>query len=189
MTTILTIAPLGGADMTKWCGGWAARQGDVVEVPSAAKLTVDTIPEAAAELDALIHETLTRTRGDVIVFAQSQGAQVAGQWLRRYANTDPSRLRFVLTGNPERAFYGYAARKPKWVWGGNIRGLTPNRTPYLVLDIGRNSDRFANSLYGLAALLAFLPHPGHLNYSKVNPDEIDPEHIVEVGNTKYANVP
>lgn len=190
MTTVLTIAPLGGADMTEWCGGWAQRQGSVVEVESAANLTVDAIPDAAAELDAAIHETLTATRGDVIVFAHSQGCQVAGEWLREYANADSSRLRFALTGNLERAYYGYAARKPSWVWGGNIRGLTPNRTPYRVLDIGRNSDRWANSLHGLAALLAFIPHAGHLDYSGVNPDNIAPEHVVRtIGNTKYANVP
>lgn len=190
MTTVLTIAPLGGHDMSKWCGSWAARQGDVVEVHTAANLSVNAIPDAALELDAVIHETLTGTRGDVIVFAHSQGPQVAGEWLRKYANADPSRLRFVLTGNLERQYFGYAARKPKWIPAGNILGLTPNNTPYYVLDIGRVSDRFANSLTGLAALLAFLPHSGHLDYSGVNPDAIDPRHIVRtIGRTIYANVP
>lgn len=189
MTTVLTIAPLGGYDMTGWCGGWAARQGKVVEVPSAANLSVRAIPNAAVECDELIHETLT-AGDDALVFAHSQGCQVAGEWLRRYANADPARVRFVLTGNPERAHFGYAARKPTWVWGGNIRGLTPNDTPYRVLDIGRHSDRWANSPGGVTSLLAFLPHSGHLDYSSVNPDEIDPRHIVKtVGRTKYANVP
>lgn len=189
MVTVLTIAPLGGADMTRWCGGWAARQGDVVAVQSAASLSVSAIPDAAVELDNVIYETLTAP-GEVIVFAHSQGAQVAGEWLRRYATANPDRVRFVLTGNPERAFYGYAARKPSWVWGGNLRGLTPHDTSYRVLDIGRESDRWANSPGGLAALWAFLPHSGHLDYSKVNPDEIDPKCVVKtVGGTTYANVP
>ncbi len=188
MTTVLTVAPLGGADMTRWCGGWATRQGEVVAVQSAASLSVKAIPDAAVELDNAIYEALTAP-GEVIVFAHSQGAQVAGEWLRRYATADPNRVRFVLTGNPERAYFGYAARKPAWVWGGNVRGTTPNNTAYRVLDIGRNSDRWANSPGGLAALWAFLPHTGHLDYSKVNPDEIDPRHIVKmVGLTRYVNV-
>lgn len=190
MTTVLTIAPLGGHDMTRWCGGWAGRQGgEVIAVPTAANLTVNAIPDAAVELDNAIYETLTAP-GEVIVLAHSQGAQVASEWLRRYANADPNRVRFVLTGNPERQFYGYAANKPKWVPPGNIRGLTPNNTAYRVLDIGRESDRWANSPGGLAALWAFLPHPGHLDYSRVNPDELDPRHIVKtVGLTRYANLP
>lgn len=68
MTTVLTIAPLGGADMRRWCGGWATGQGDVVEVQSAANLSVNAIPDAAAELDNAIYEALA-TRGEVIVFA------------------------------------------------------------------------------------------------------------------------
>lgn len=27
MNHILTVAPLGGADMSTWCGGWAKRSG------------------------------------------------------------------------------------------------------------------------------------------------------------------
>lgn len=188
VTTVLTIAPLGGRDMTRWCGGWATRQGGVVAVPTAANLHVDTIPDAAAELDGLIHEILAAP-GDAVVFAHSQGAMVAGEWLRRYANADPNRVRFVLTGNPERQFYGYAANKPKWVPPGNIRGLTPNDTPYRVLDIGRRGDLWANYPGGVLAMLGLPLCWPHLNYSKVNPDEIDPEHITEVGNTVYANVP
>lgn len=191
MTTVLTIAPLGGTDMRTWCGGWATRQGgEVIEVQSAANLSAKAIPEAAAELDGMIHESLAVGRTDIVVFGHSQGAQVASEWLRTYTSAPHDRLRFVLTGNPERAHYGYAARKPSWIPGGNIGGLTPEDTGYRVLDIGRSSDRWANSYSGLAALLAFLPHPGHLNYSQVDPDRIDPRHLATVvGTTTYANVP
>ncbi len=190
MSTVLTIAPLGGADMTRWCGGWATRQGEVIAVPSAANLTVNAIPDAALEVDKLV----SSIPGPITLFAQSQGCQVVGQWLDEYGRhqtvRDIARVRAVLTGNLERQFFGYAARKPKWIPDGNIRRLTPNDTGHEVLDIGRQSDRFANSLYGLAALLAFWPHSGHLDYSGVNPDEIPEQYIVkEVGNTKYANVP
>ena len=129
------------------------------------------------------------TNDGVAVFCHSQGCQVAGEWLAKYANADPERLRFVLTGNLERAFYGYAARKPSWVWSGNIRRLTPNTTRYRVLDIGRKGDRFANGLHGIAALLAFLPHSGHLDYSSVNPDKVTLDQVVKVvGETIYVTV-
>lgn len=43
MTTVLTIAPLGGADMRKWCGGWATRQGGVVSVQSQGAMVLGTV--------------------------------------------------------------------------------------------------------------------------------------------------
>ncbi|MCH9728373.1 MAG: PE-PPE domain-containing protein [Actinomycetia bacterium] len=186
MVTVLTVAPLGGTDMRKWCGGWAQRQGAVVEVPTAANLSVRAIPDAARALDTVIRDT----PGKLIVFAHSQGAQVVSEWLREYASADPDRLEFVLTGNLERKHYGYAARKPKWVWGGNIRGLTPDDTGYKVLDIGRKGDLWANYPGGVLAMLGLALCWPHLNYSKVNPDAIDPRHVVKiVGGTTYVVCP
>lgn len=191
MTTVLTIAPLGGTDMLKWCGGWAGRQGgDVVEIPTAANLSVSAIPDAAAALNRALHRELASSDRDVVVFCHSQGSQVAGEWLREYANADPERVRFVLTGNLERQYFGYAAKKPKWVPAGNIRGLTPNRTRYNVLDVSRRGDLWGCYPGGVLALLGLPLCWPHLNYSSVDPDNIDPKHIVKtVGNTRYANVP
>ena len=186
MTTVLTVAPLGGRDMTRWCGGWAGRQGEVVEVPTAADLSVKAIPDAARSLDAVIRGTA----GKLIVFGHSQGAQVASEWLREYTSADRDRLEFVLTGNLERKHYGYAANKPTWVPGGNIRGLTPDDTGYRVLDIGRRGDLWANYPGGLLAMLGLPLCWPHLNYSKVDPDNIDPRHVVKiVGGTTYVVCP
>lgn len=189
MTTVLTIAPLGGADMSQWCGGWPQRQGRVVAVPTAANLSANAIPDAAAALNRAIHRELASSDEDVAVLGHSQGAQVAGEWLRQYANADPDRVRCVLTGNPERAYYGYIANRPKWIPPGNARGLTPNDTPFHVLDIGRNGDLWANFKGGLLGVLMLPFNKPHLNYSGVNPDKINPKHTRTVGRTVYANVP
>lgn len=191
MTTVLTIAPLGDADMGKWCGGWAARQGRVIEVPSASNLSISAIPDAAIALDNLVH---THTEDDLTIFAHSHGCQVVGRWLDKFSRFvlpgDHERIRFVLTGNLERAFYGYAANKPKWVPGGNIRGLTRNDTDFQVLDIGRIGDLWANYPGGLLPMLLLPINVQHGNYSSVDPSNINPRHIVKtVGRTTYANVP
>lgn len=141
MTSVLTVAPLGGHDMTEWCGGWAQRQGgSVTAVPTAANLSRDAIPNAAIELDKMIRSK----PGLISVLATSQGCQVVGAWLDKYGLEQPigdvSRIRFILTGNLERQFFGYAANKPKWIPKGNIRGLTRNDTGHEVLDIGRRED-------------------------------------------------
>ena len=188
MTTVLTIAPLGGADMTSWCGGWAGRQGRVIEVPSAANLSISAIPDSAVALDNLVH---THT-DELIVFAHSQGCQVVGAWLDKYARFvlpgDHERIRFVLTGNLERAFYGYAANKPKWIPAGNIRGITNNRTAFQVLDIGRKGDLWANYPGGFWPLLSLPFNKAHLDYSSVDPDNLKPLTTKTIGATTYVNV-
>lgn len=191
MTTVLTIAPLGGADMTEWCGGWAQRQGGkVIAVPTAANLSVSAIPDAAASLNRVLHRELASSDEDITVMAHSQGPQVAGEWLREYANADPERVSFVFTGNPERPHYGYATNRPRWIPPGNIRGLTPENTRYRVLDISRTADLWGCFRGGLFGVLCLPFNYQHLDYSGVNPDEIDPRHVVKVvGNTTYANVP
>jgi len=191
MTTVLTVAALGDNDMSKWCNGWAGRNGrTVIKVPSAADLSKDGIPKAAAELDRLIHETLAETEGLVIVLAHSQGCQVVGEWLAKFANADPSRVRFVLTGNLERQYFGYRARKPKWWGNGNSVRETPNNTAYEVLDIGRKGDLWANYPGGMLAMLRLPFCLPHLNYDNVDPDNLDPKHLVKaVGNTRYFTVP
>ncbi len=189
MTTVLTIAPLGGRDMTQWCGGWASRQGRVIEVPSAANLSITAIPDAAIALDNLVH---THTEDDLVIFAHSQGCSVVGRWLDKFSRFvlpgDHERIKIVLTGNLERQFYGYAANKPKWVWGGNLQGLTNNRTAFQVLDIGRVGDLWANYPGGLWPMLRLPFNKAHLDYSSVNPDEL-PAPVRVVGATSYFNVP
>lgn len=189
-TTVLTVAPLGGHDMSDWCGGWARRAGHtVIPVPSSADLTLRSIPDAAEQLELLAHQVLASSEDDVVVLAHSQGCQVAGMWLANYANADPSRLSFILTGNLERAYFGYAANKVSWIPKGNIRGLTPNDTAFRVLDIGRERDAWANFPGGLWAMLRLPFSPAHLNYDSVDPDNLEPLSSKVVGHTTYVTVP
>lgn len=189
MAIVLTVAPLGGSDLSDWMGGWAKRQGgEVIRVPGGADLSMDTIPETAKNLDYLIQDTLRHSKEDVIVLGHSQGCQVVGEWLREYADADPYRLRFVLTGNLERAFFGYAFNKVSWIPKGNIRGITPNDTAFKVLDIGREKDAWANFPGGLWAMLRLVFSPAHLDYSMVNPENLDIVGHKKVFNTNYVNV-
>ncbi len=175
--------------MTKWCGGWATRQGRVVAVPTAADLSKEAIPDAAYELDNLIRYI----HGDIIVFGHSQGAQVAGVWLDTFGVNHPirdiARVRFVLTGNLERQYFGYAANKPKWVPKGNIQGLTRNDTGHEVTDIGRKGDLWANYPGGLWSLIRLPFCLPHLDYGAVDPDNLEPVcKPKKVGGTTYYTV-
>lgn len=191
MTTVITVAALGGNDMAKWCNGWAGRGGKkIVESPTTNNLISDAIPREAEELDEVIRQTLAIEDGDVVVFAHSRGCQIVGEWLREYANADPSRLSFVLTGNLERAFFGYAANKVSWIPAGNLRGLTPNDTAFSVLDIGRAGDRWAHFPGGLWAMMSLPFCRPHLDYSSVDPDTIPWNQVVKVvGHTTYVTAP
>lgn len=186
MSTVFTVAPLGGHDLSEWCGGWAQRQGGpVLEVPTAANLSKDAIPDAALELDKMIR----KTPGLISVLAHSQGAQVVGAWLDKYGLEQPmrdvSRIRFILTGNLERQFFGYAANKPKWIPKGNIRGLTRNNTGHEVLDIGRREDLWANYPGGFWSLFRLPFCRAHGDYDHVNPDNLEPQSAKRVGGTTY----
>jgi hypothetical protein len=189
--TVLTVAALGDNDMSKWMGGWAGRNGRaVIKVRSAADLDKNTIPDAAKELDLVIRLALEHSTGEVIVLAHSQGCQVVGEWLAKYGGIGKGRLRFVLTGNLERQYFGYIANKPWYIRGGNSVRQTPNNTDYPVTDIGRRDDLWANFPGGLKAMLGLPFCPAHLNYNSVDPDHLDPRYIVKVvGKTTYYTVP
>lgn len=187
--TVIGVPALGGKSLAGWCGGWAQKPGRrYVEVDSAADLSVGAIPDAAQELDDLICTTLTMTRDQVVGFGHSQGSQIIGHWLREYGGVDPRRLRFVLTGNPERAYFGYAANKPKWIPDGNLGGITPNTTSYEVLDIGRKGDLWANYPGGLLPMLLLPFNVAHTNYDSVDPDNLTPLASRSVGLTTYVTV-
>lgn len=194
--TVLTVAPLGGYDMANWCGGWARRDGrHPVEVPSAANLDANTIPDTADALEAMAAEVLEDPDALLAIMCHSQGCQVAGEALARWAAhpetaPDPARVtRILLTGNLERPRLGYVARKPWWIPRGNGVRLTPEDTPYTILDIGRQGDLWANYPGGfpnMAKMMMCLPH---VNYSSVNPDSPVVVSRKQVGLSTYLVVP
>ena len=143
-------------------------------------------PGGVASLDAAIDTTIgTTPNTKVVVFAYSNGAQVAEHWLAEHAD-DPdapsaNQLSFVLLGNSTRAYGGVDAG-----WD-----VAP-QTQYHVVDVARQYDLtvdFPDNPFNLLALanvfagLVFMH-----DYRPVN--ITDPANFVwTVGNTTYVLVP
>lgn len=135
----------------------------------------------ADNLDA----TIWSTPGRKIVLGYSQGAQVAGAWMRKYAHgTDAppaSELSFILIGNPERKF-----GKQPWT-----EKVTPDYTQYSVMDVARTGDNWADydpKVHGTKRIPAMF---GKIHNSYWDVDVFDgrSEVVAVVGNTAYVRVP
>ena len=122
-----------------------------------------------------------------IVYGYSQGANVAGDWLKQYAGIEgalpPSALSFVLIGNPGRKHGGSRVR---------LDEMTPD-TEYNVLDVSRQYDLSSDTPDDTGNLLAMInAYAGfssvHTDYEDV--DIYDPANYVwKEGNTTYVFVP
>lgn len=195
MTTVLTIPALDlGISrtvnyMARVCNGWAVAEGRTqVPVPtsgwldpSAGDNLLGPISKAADALDRLLHAV----PGPKVVFGYSQGAQIAGTWLRRHAEDvtapNPGELSFLLIGNPERR-YG----KQPWT-----RKITPDNTRYRVRDVTRRLDNWSDydpAVHSRNQLLAMFGSV-HTNYWKTDPYGSQAEVVRRVGNTEYVITP
>lgn len=192
---VLTVSALDlGIDkavnyMRRVCNGYAVSEGrrqvqvkyPAVLDPSAGDNPAGSIAVGARNLDRLIRST----PGPKVVLGYSQGAQVAGSWLRRYAGVHgapgPQELRFLLIGNPERRF----GRQP-WT-----KKVTPDDTRYLVWDVARRHDNWADydSAVHPSRRMAAMFGSIHTNYWSVDPFRLDAEVVAVVGNTTYVRVP
>lgn len=165
MTTILTLEPLsgnlfpggtmrhnfGGAKLDKtgsttreWLECPAGTR--VIRVNYPAAPTPNSIPRGLDSLDLAVRSTT----GDILIFAHSQGAQVVSRWLRLRSDSagspSPSRLRFLLIGNPLRKYGGYGVGRPEF--DGATGLATPNDTPYEVTDYKLQYDGWADDPTG-----------------------------------------
>lgn len=190
-TTVLTVSALDlGADkavnyMKRICNGFAVKPGHTqvqVRYPATLDPTgTGSIRIGAENLNKLIHST----KGPKIVLAYSQGAQVAGAWLRKYAHANnaphPDELSFILLGNPERKY----GQQP-WT-----QKQTPDYTQYKVRDVSRRNDNWSDynpkkhPKNRIAALFGSI----HTNYWGTNIYDPKAEVIKVVGNTTYVIVP
>ncbi len=139
-----------------------------------------------------LNTALRSTSGKIIVLAYSQGAQVASNWMRQYADDasapSPAKLTFILFGNPYRAVGG--AGIGKLTWDGTLGYATRTDTPWHIVDVARrydgwadwpqdtkNSDATKNATAGKLSL--------HVHYGEVNIN--DPTHTVWTkGNTTFV---
>lgn len=191
-TTVLTVSALDlGLDkaanyMKRVCRGYAVSPGHVqvqVKYPAVLDPSGDSpkgsIQTGARNLDRLIRSTA----GEKVVLGYSQGAQVCGAWLRKFAGAEdaPSvgELSFLLIGNPERRF-----GKQPWV-----KKVTPDDTQYGVLDLSRRNDNWSDWRGQHNNRLLALFGSIHTNYWNVDLNAKNVEIVRVVGNTTYALVP
>lgn len=101
-----------------------------------------------------LNTKLNSTSGDIMVFGYSEGAQVATKWLRDYGISSPvtptSRLSFLLIGNAERRYGGFAYKHDNLAAICDVDGLPDplsdgtSTVPYAVTDFARQYDGFAD---------------------------------------------
>ncbi|ORA77173.1 hypothetical protein BST28_18815 [Mycolicibacter kumamotonensis] len=110
-----------------------------------------------ANIDAgveLLNTKLGNTTGEILVFGYSEGAQVATAWLRKYGIDSPviptSRLTFLLIGNAERRYGGFAYKHNNLNQICDVDGLPDplsdgtSTVHYAVTDFARQYDGFAD---------------------------------------------
>lgn len=191
MTAVLTVSALDfGADklinyMARVCRRFAVSDGRTqVQVKYPAMLDPDATGSIAVGCENL-NKLIRTIKGPKIVLGYSQGAQVCGSWLTRYANNalspPPAELSFVLIGNPERRF----GRQP-WT-----KRVTPDDTRYSVRDVARRHDNWADydpSVHPKNKLAAMFGKI-HTNYWNVDVYDTSAETVAVNGNTTYVRVP
>ena len=140
----------------------------------------------------LLDEALKNTKGQIIVLAHSQGAQVCSRWMREHAMDTlapaATRLLFILSGNPLRSSGGYIIGRKEV--DGKTGIATPTDTPWPIIDVARRYDGWAdwvqdennkeavkNARKGMQLL--------HKQYDEV--DLYSPTHTIwKKGNTTYV---
>lgn len=196
MSTVLTVDPLlfgvtalSGPVMERVCNRFAVSNGNQrVRVPTSANaINPKTLSNGREALNQTIHE---HPDDDLIVFGYSQGAQIAGGWLRKYADDpaspSPDRLRFILIGNLERGLCHGGKTGGRYADGSPLMD-TPNTTRYRVLDVARLGDRYACPRLDTIPLgKARGIHCSYWDTDLMNPTVLERE---DVGNTTYLVVP
>lgn len=187
--TVLTISALDlGLDrttnyMARICQRYATTNGrKQIQVPHPAKLDPTGNGSIAKGVESL-NKLIRQTRGYKTVLAYSQGAQIAGAWMRKYAHAadapPPEELFFILIGNPERK-YG----KQPWT----VK-TTPDYTQYRVRDVTRRGDNWADYQGWPKSRFAAMFGATHNNYWNTNIYDPRAEVIKTAGNTTYVRVP
>lgn len=115
----------------------------IVKVDYPASFKSNSISTGVANLNSMLRST----RGQKIVLAHSQGAQVASRWMREHARDPgapkPGELTFILTGNPLRSYGpGYIVDRKEV--GGTTGSPTPTDTPWPIIDVARRYDGWAD---------------------------------------------
>ncbi|AFM17234.1 PE-PPE domain-containing protein [Mycolicibacterium chubuense NBB4] len=142
----------------------------------------------------ILQNDLQATAGPAIVFAYSQGGEIATSWLLKYgASTgrvagQPDEVQFVLAGSPDNGMGGLGPAS-----GSTTAPATPTDTGYTIIEVSREYDlesdfptkRF-NSFANANARSGYFRV--HMDYTGV--DLTDPNNLVlQKGGTTYVLVP
>ncbi len=123
--------------------GIPCRGRTVIKVDYPASFAARSIDLGVEALNKAVHAVT----GPKLVFAHSQGAQVASRWLRKYADSHlsappPGELSFLFIGNPLRKYGGYIIGRPEI--GGQTGLPTRNDTRYAVTDLTMQYDGWSD---------------------------------------------
>lgn len=131
--------------------GTLVQPGDTVyRLPYVNSSGIDNINHGVDQLDA----KLRSTPGEILVFAYSQGVQVATKWLRTQGHPAPitptSRLKFLFIGNAVRRYGGFAYKHSTFDAVADTVGLPEplvdgtSTVHYQVTDFARQYDGVAD---------------------------------------------
>lgn len=159
-TTVLVIDPM-GTDIMPYMG--SLMRGTINTMGTAEKLPYVNLPGLANVVagTATLHARLTTGRAPnekFVVFAYSEGAQVASRWLRLHGpdlDIDPADIEFILIGNATRKYGGFAYHRTVFAAVADIDGY-PDNTPYKVTDFVRQYDSIGDFPTGSPEILSAL---------------------------------
>lgn len=126
----------GGRTTQEWLG--LPKGTEVKRVKYPASITPDSIDKGVEALSC----ALSDTKGEVLVFAHSQGAQVVTRWLLDRSDWYSHLVEFLLIGNPLRKYGGYGVGRREF--GGRIGQATPTDTAYKIRDVKMQYDGWAD---------------------------------------------
>jgi len=195
-TTVLTLEPLDfnlvGNTLRLQLRGKPCAGHTVIRVDYPASFAAKSIDNGVEALNDALHAIT----GPKLVFAHSQGAQVASRWLRTYAPDyrtapTPFDVQFLFIGNPLRKYGGYIIGRPEV--GGQIGLPTPNDSRYAVTDVAMQYDGWADWPSGsgaLARLNATVGKNGRHCYGYLAADLDAPDRrTYKEGTTTYVLLP
>ena len=174
--------------MPKLFGGYFSKAPYTMrQIRYPASIAKNSISKGVAMLDAAIKST----RGQKIILAHSQGAQVCSRWMREHFGDKDApasgELIFILSGNPLRSAGGYIIGRKEV--GGTTGIATPTNTPWRIIDVARRYDGWADWVQDETNAVAVKnankgKQTFHKNYDKIN--LFDNSHTIWTkGNTTY----
>lgn len=153
--TIVLLNPM-GADVTTFVNqtplvpqllnGTVFNPGDTLyTLPYNNTSGIDNITHGVSLLDSELRSLAAASTQPVLVFGYSEGCQVADMWVSQHYADSPlpvpaDQLSFLLIGNADRKFGGFAYHQPSFAGVCYTGGLPSAHIPWAVTDLARQYD-------------------------------------------------